>query len=218
MLSLSWDQGFLTITALHFKDSCGHCSFTKDELFEIAHTHITDENHQVVVMKKASGLTQVHAEGPHPAKICFKILEEMSAILSGWCHIKTASILSFYTQPQNQPDHFPEIKLARVSPAGYGFSHLAIWCTTLLSLHSPVLSHSSVPTAGHTRMPTESTLSLARTVLYNQYRGFVPHHIQRQKCNLRAAAPMFFAVFSMFPYKKSWTALTTWSCDRTGLL
>lgn len=146
------------------------------------HTHVADENHQVVVMKNANGLIQVQAEGPSPAKICFKILEEMSATLSGWCHVKgTASVLFFCIQSQNQPELFPEIKLYQVSPTTCGFSHPATWYTTLLTLRSSVLSHIWVPTAGHTRTPTDATLSLARTSLYNQRRGFVSRHIQRGK-------------------------------------
>lgn len=44
--------------------------------------HIINKNYHVVVMKNASGLTHVQAEGTCPAKTCLRILEEMPATLS----------------------------------------------------------------------------------------------------------------------------------------
>lgn len=47
-------------------------------------------------MKNAHGLIQVQTEGTFPAKICFQILEEMSATLSVWGHVKETASIPFF--------------------------------------------------------------------------------------------------------------------------
>lgn len=127
--------------------SC-HCTFqkeiTEDKFFEITYTH-KEWIASGGCNEDANGLTQLQAAGTCPAKICFKI-EGTSATLSVWCQVyNTALVLFFSTQPQNQPDHFPEITRPAPPPSHRGgFSHNfaePLELCPLLQLHTCCWAH-----------------------------------------------------------------------------
>lgn len=99
-------------------------------------THINDRNqHKVTIADCYLAYRRVGWRGPS----CLKLLENIKRNLRTLSiqHLITESAANcfFCTQPQNQFDHFPEIKLHRMPPTGCGFSsYLVVWHPTSLNL------------------------------------------------------------------------------------